>query len=143
MPMGVIEAVCIGALILIGALMALFVRREVISRGSGTIDMSLRLNTFVPERGWAPGLGRFVGDELRWYRLFSFGLRPRRVLRRTGLIIEQRRLPEGVERLALPSDYVVVRCAGGDAPVEIALADAALTGFLSWLESAPPGAVRL
>jgi len=141
--MRLIEAICIGALILFGALMALFLRRELISRGSGTIDMSLRLNTFVPERGWAPGLGRFSGDELRWYRLFSFGVRPRRVLRRTGLVVEARRLPEGVEKLALPADYVVIRCAGGDQPVEIALAEATLMGFLSWLESAPPGAVRL
>jgi hypothetical protein len=90
--MRLIEAICIGALILFGALMALFLRRELISRGSGTIDMSLRLNTFVPERGWAPGLGRFSGDELRWYRLFSFGVRPRRVLRRTGLVVEARRV---------------------------------------------------
>jgi len=141
--MRLIEAICIGALILFGALMALFLRRELISRGSGTIDMSLRLNTFVPERGWAPGLGRFSGDELRWYRLFSFSVRPRRVLRRNGLVVEHRRLPEGVEKLALPSDYVVIRCAGGDQPVEIAFAEATLMGFLSWLESAPPGAVRL
>jgi hypothetical protein len=137
-----IEAIGIGALILLCALLALFLRREVISRGSGTIDMSLRLNTFVAERGWAPGLGRFAGDELRWYRLFSFGVRPRRILRRTGLVVEARRLPEGAEKLALPADYVVIRCAGGEQPVEIALAEATLMGFLSWLESAPPGAVR-
>jgi hypothetical protein len=141
--MRVIEAICIGALILFGALMALFLRRELISRGSGTIDMSLRLNTFVSERGWAPGLGRFSGDELRWYRLFSFAVRPRRVLRRNGLVIQHRRLPEGAEKLALPPDYVVIRCSGGEQPVEIALAEATLMGFLSWLESAPPGAVRL
>src|SRR3954469_17341763 len=124
--MRLIEAICIGAVILIGALMALFLRRELISRGSGTIDMSVRLNTFVTERGWAPGMGRFSGDELRWYRLFSFGVRPRRVLRRTGLVVEHRRLPEGAEKLALPAGYVVIRGGGGAQPVEIALAEATL-----------------
>ena len=112
--MRLIEAICIGALILFGALMALFLRRELISRGSGTIDMSLRLNTFVPERGWAPGLGRFSGDELRWYRLFSFSVRPRRVLRRNGLVVEHRRLPEGVEKLATaPAMRKTVNYGGG------------------------------
>jgi hypothetical protein len=36
---------------------------------------------------------------------------------------------------------VVVECSAGEypAPVELAMSEAALTGFLSWLESAPPG----
>lgn len=136
--MKIFEWVCIGVGTALAALMVLFVRREVISRGGGTIDMSLRLNTFVPERGWSPGLARFAGNELRWYRIFSFAIRPRRVLSRAQLTVERRRAPEGEERLALPPGYVVVRCAGKAEPVEIALAESTLTGFLSWLESAPP-----
>ncbi len=35
---------------------------------------------------------------------------------------------------------VVVECEVGDGHrVELAMSDAALTGFLSWLEAAPPG----
>jgi hypothetical protein len=108
--------------------------------------MNLRLTTLVAGRGWAPGVGRFIGDELRWYRMFSLGLRPRRVLVRHALVVEERRKPEGVEKLAMPEGWVVVRCRGkagsGAGPVELALAESALTGFLSWLESAPPGALR-
>ena len=136
--MKIFEGVCIGVGLALLALMILFIRREVISRGGGTIEMYLRLNTFVPERGWSPGLGRFAGNQLRWYRIFSFAVRPRRVLSRGQLTVENRRSPEGEERLALPPGYVVVRCAGGAEPVEIALAEATLPGFLSWLESAPP-----
>lgn len=139
--MRIVEAIGIGVLFLLGILILIFVRREVISH-AGTIDMSIRLTTLVPGRGWAPGLGRFVGDELRWYRVFSLGFRPRRVLSRHGLEVQGRRVPGPEERLALPDGWVVVRCTGPGEPVEIALAEQALTGFLSWLESAPPGAVR-
>jgi hypothetical protein len=141
------EVVGVGVLLVLCGLLLIFVRREWISRAGGTIDMNMRLSTFVPGRGWAPGLGRFSGDELRWYRVFSFGLRPRRVLVRHGLVVEDRRSPEGQERMAMPAGWVVVRCrgrfSGRSEPVEIALAETAYHGFQSWLESAPPGALRL
>ena len=140
------EVIGVGVLVVLCGLLLIFVRREWISRAGGTIDMNMRLSTFVPGRGWAPGLGRFSGDELRWYRVFSFGLRPRRVLVRHGLVVEDRRAPEGQERLAMPAGWVVVRCrgrfSGRSEPVEIALAETAYHGFQSWLESAPPGALR-
>jgi len=158
--MRVVEALCIAALILLGGLIAIYARREIISRHGGTIEMYMRLSTYVPGRGWAPGVGRFTPDELRWFRVFSLGLRPRRVLLRHGLLVEQRRRPEGPERLAMPEGWVIIRCRsvpgagssgvgrrtgiGGAGPaVELALAETALTGFLSWLESAPPRAFRL
>jgi Protein of unknown function (DUF2550) len=139
--MKIVEWICVGLTGVLVALAALYLRREVISRAGGTVDMNMRLNTFVPERGWSPGLGRFVGDELRWYRLFSFSVRPRRVLCRHGLVVEARRPPEGAERLSLPDGWTVLRCAGRGQPVDIALAQSTVTGFLSWLESAPPGAL--
>ena len=144
--MRVFEVIGIGVLVLLVGLLAIYARRELISRAGGTIHMNLRLSTLVAGRGWAPGVGRFIGDELRWYRMFSLGLRPRRVLIRNGLVVEGRRKPEGAEKLAMPEGWVVVRCRGkataGGGPVELALAESALTGFLSWLESAPPGALR-
>jgi hypothetical protein len=141
------EVVGIGVLAVLCGLLVIFVRLEAISRRGGTIEMNLRLSTFVPERGWAPGLGRFEGDQLRWYRLFSFGLRPRRVLSRNALVVAGRRTPEGAERLAMPEGWIVLRCRGAsrtgvNGEVELALAESAVTGFLSWLESAPPGALR-
>ena len=144
--MRIFEVIGIGVLILLAILLLIYARRWLISRSGGTIHMNLRLSTFVPGRGWAPGVGRFIGDELRWYRVFSLGLRPRRVLSRHTLVVEERRKPDGAEKLAMPDGWVVVRVGGkaGSAvtPVELALAESALTGFLSWLESAPPGALR-
>ena len=115
----------------------IFIRREVISRRGGTIDMNLRLSTFAPQRGWAPGLGRFVGDELHWYRLFSLAIRPRRTLSRADLVELNRRRPQGAERLAMPDGWVVL--SNARSTTEIAIAESALIGFRSWLEAAPPG----
>ena len=165
--MRVVELLGIAALAVLGGLILIYARREIISRRGGTIEMYMRLSTYLPGRGWAPGVGRFTPDQLRWYRVFSFGLRPRRVLTRHGLTVEERRRPEGAERLAMPEGWVIVRCrseagtslsgvglagtgttagmgtAGAGPAVELALAETALSGFLSWLESAPPRALRL
>ena len=137
--MGVLQWVGIGVLIVLLALATLFFRRAAITRGGGTIDVSLRLTTLISGRGWAHGLARFAGDELRWYRVFSFSPRPRRVLSRRELAVEGRRQPDGVERLTMPADWVVVRCADRRSSVEMAMASTTLTGFLSWIEAAPPG----
>lgn len=149
-PVRILEAIGIGVLLLFLAVLALFVRRAVIARSGGVIALQVRLSTVVPGRGWSPGFARFVDDELRWYRMFSLAPRPRRVLSRRSLVIDQRRAPDGPERLNLPGDGVILRCvnrqvARGGAkavplPIEIAMATSTVTGFLSWLEAAPPGA---
>jgi hypothetical protein len=137
--MRIIEWIGIGVVILLCALGALFARREIIARGGGTIELSFRLSTMITGRGWSSGIARFDGDELRWYRVFSFALRPSRVLSRRGLAVQGRRVPDSPELLVLPDDWVIVRCTSNRAPVEIAMAEATLTGFLSWIEAAPPG----
>jgi Protein of unknown function (DUF2550) len=139
--MRILEWIGIGVLILLVAFAALFVRRAIVARRGGIIKLNFRLSTFVDGRGWSPGFARFVGEELRWYRLFSLAIRPRRVLSRRGLAVESRRTPAGPERLALPPDWVILRCTNQRAPFEIAMARSTVTGFLSWLEAAPPGAV--
>ncbi len=141
--MRIIEWIGIGVLVLLCALGMLFFRREIITRRGGTIELSLRLSTLVPGRGWSPGIARFDGDELRWYRVFSLALRPRRVLSRRGLAVQSRRLPDASERLVLPEHSVILRCTTRRAVVEIAMAESTLTGFLSWLEAAPPGGASM
>jgi hypothetical protein len=131
----------IGLLVLCAAVGALFVRRALFTRAGGIIRLSVRVTTILDGRGWSSGFARFADDELRWYRMFSFASRPKRVLTRTGLAVERRRFPEGQERLILPTDWIILRCTNNHAPIEIAMAKATLTGFLSWLEAAPPGPV--
>ncbi|NJC81534.1 DUF2550 domain-containing protein [Planosporangium mesophilum] len=139
--MKILELIGIGVFALLLGLALLFLRRGFIARSVGTIEMSWRLNTVVPGRGWSPGIGRFMGDDLRWYRMFSFSPRPRRTLSRRALMIESRRVPDGPECLALAPDWMILRCVSDDTLVEIAMAESTLAGFLSWIEAVPPGTV--
>ncbi len=139
--MEILELIGIGVFVLLSGLALLFLRRGVIARSGGTIELSWRMNTIMPGRGWSPGIGRFVGDDLRWYRIFSFSVRPRRILTRRGLVVDGRRAPTGPERLVLAPDRVIVRCTSEGAVIEIAMAESTLAGFLSWIEAVPPGTV--
>jgi hypothetical protein len=54
------------------------------------------------------------------------------------LVVEERRQPDGPERLIIPAQWVILRCANGSDQIEIAMAESTVTGFSSWLEAAPP-----
>ena len=119
---------------------AVVVRHRSLQAAGGTVELSLRLKRPGHGRGWVNGVGRFVGDDLRWYRVFSLSPRPRRVLSRRELQVLRRREPTGSEHLALMEGAVVMECAVAGRPVELAMQPSAVTGFLAWLESRPPGA---
>ncbi|MGW2557993.1 DUF2550 domain-containing protein [Streptomyces sp. NPDC001514] len=130
------------ALVVIG-LFVFGLRRRLIQRSGGTFDCSLRWN--VPEerdhsgKGWVYGVARYSGDRIEWFRVFSYAPRPRRLLERAAIEVVARRLPEGEEELALLSDSVVLGCLHRGTRLELAMSEDALTGFLAWLEAAPPG----
>src|SRR5579859_411075 len=120
--MKIVEWIGIGVFMVLCSLAVLFLRRELIARRRGTIELCFRLSTLVPGRGWSPGVARFAGEELRWYRVFSLSIRPRRRVTRGGLTVEQRRAPTTAERLVLPADWVILRCTEGSTTIEIAMA---------------------
>ena len=130
------------ALVLVG-LFVFGLRRRLIQRSGGTFDCSLRWN--VPEepdtsgKGWGYGVARYSGDRIEWFRVFSYAPRPRRVLERSAIEVAGRRDPEGEEELALLSDAVILACHHRGTRLELAMSEDALTGFLAWLEAAPPG----
>ena len=131
-------AAAVVAIFLLG-LVLLAVRRRVLLRPAGAIDMSLRTRFGRIGGGWALGVGRYAGDDLVWYRLFSLTLKPSRSLSRAGLEVLGRRLPTGAESWAVQAGAVIVECRDESGPVQLAMSAGAVTGFLSWLESAPPG----
>ncbi|MCX4234478.1 DUF2550 domain-containing protein [Streptomyces ortus] len=141
----VLALTVVGSAVLLVAL-GLFVfglRRRVIQRSGGTFDCSLRWD--VPEKtdtsgkGWGYGIARYSGDRIEWFRVFSYALRPRRVLERSAIEVAGRRAPEGEEELALLSDAIILTCVHRGTRLELAMSEDALTGFLAWLEAAPPG----
>lgn len=119
---------------------SIWLRRRVLSRSGGAIELSLRLKPKSQGRGWVLGVGRFVGDDLQWFRVFSLSPRPRRTLSRRDLVVRDRRVPKGPESLALLKGAEIVELISAHGPVEIALGASALTGLLAWLEARPPGA---
>lgn len=135
--------VLVGLVVLaLAAVGLLALRRRVITRRGGTFDCSLRLREGQHGKGWVLGIGRYAGDALEWYRVFSYATRPRRTFPRHELRVVESREPVGIEVFSLLSGAVVVRCVDGSSPVELAMSSGSLTGFLSWVESAPPGVPR-
>jgi len=122
---------------------ALIIRRRWLSRHGGTFELSYRARASQPGRGWLLGLGRYTGDRLEWFRIFSLSPRPKMVWQRATLNYVERRDPEGVEQLSLYPGHVVIRCETPAGDVELALGSSSLMGFQSWLEAAPPGAHHL
>ena len=135
---GLVGIVVLGLL----ALGLLALRRRVITRRGGTFDCSLRLRQAQHGKGWVLGIGRYNGDALEWYRVFSYSTRPKRVFVRRELEVIESRDPTGVEVFSLLAGAVVVRCRDDGNDVELAMNPDSLTGFLSWVESAPPGLPR-
>ncbi|MFJ6572955.1 DUF2550 domain-containing protein [Streptomyces sp. NPDC091292] len=139
--------IAVVALVVVG-LFVFGLRRRLIQRSGGTFDCSLRWN--APEhpgrdggdtagKGWGYGIARYNGDRIEWFRVFSYAPRPRRVLERSSIEVAGRRPPEGEEELALLSDATVLACLHQGTRLELAMSEDALTGFLAWLEAAPPG----
>ena len=125
-------------LVAVACALGIAVRRTLIERGGGTVECALRL---AGDRRWRLGLAAYQPDELRWYPVFGVRLRPGEAFARHALIVVSRRLADPVEATSVGSGSVVVECAIGPAAelIELALSEGALTGFLAWLEAAPPG----
>lgn len=116
----------LAVVLLVAALIA--VRGFLLVRTRGTIICRLRM----PGSGWRSGVARYVGGELHWIPFFAVRLRPRHAIARRGLDVSTRRLEKGDG----PDGYWAVECG----PVTLAMSEDALTGFLAWLEAAPPSA---
>lgn len=84
------------------------------------------------EGGWRGGVARYADGELHWTPLIGVRLRPRHAIARRGLVVSGRR--------RLDNGLYAVDCSGSTSGLSLAMSADALTGFLAWLESAPPSA---
>ena len=125
-------------LLLFGA--CLVVRRRVLARHGGTFELSYRARATTAGRGWVLGIGRYSGQELQWFRIFSLSPKPRHSWSRKTMQYVGRREPEGIETMSLYPGHVVVSCQTPEGDVELAMNHGSLTGFQAWLEAGPPGA---
>ncbi|SER90732.1 MULTISPECIES: DUF2550 domain-containing protein [Lentzea] len=136
--MGITE---IAGLILLGVAIVItyFAWRRIRLLREGGVHVALRSQFDDRGRGWHLGVGHYRGDKFAWFRVLSLGSGPNQLISRDGLEIDARREPTGPEAYAMPVGATVLRCRSASGEVEIAMGPDALTGFLSWLESAPPG----
>jgi hypothetical protein len=127
-------------LLLLGVLLvvlavAFLLRRRFLLSGLGAVTMWLRP---ARSRRWSVGVAWYGGDMLLWYRGLSLAVRPQERFSRAELRVESHR-SAGRDDLALPSDIVVLAIATPEGRRELAMDTSTVTGFLSWVESAPPG----
>ncbi len=85
------------------------------------------------------GVGRYAEDTLEFFRIFSVVPRPMDVVVRADIEYLGQRPPTTSEASALYAGHVIVSCRRANGAVELAMAESAVTGFLAWLEAAPPG----
>jgi hypothetical protein len=121
------------------AAVAVATRRALIERGGGTVECGLRRPG--ADHPWRLGVASYhQPDELRWHQVFGFWLRPDEIFPRRTLTVVSRRPPDSAETTSLGPGMVVVECRAGEPEeaMELAMSESALTGFLAWLEAAPP-----
>lgn len=126
--------VLVVAVVLVGLVVAFLLRRRFLLSGLGAVTMWLR-SAGSPR--WSVGVAWYGGDSLLWYRALSLSVRPHQRLCRSEVRVQGRR-GVGARDVALPDDVVVLSCATAAGPRELAMDPATVTGFLSWVESAPP-----
>jgi len=146
------DAVWIFAAVLVLVFLAaalLASRRYLLERSGGTVECALRIP--AGSGAWRLGVLSYQHDSLSWHGALGVLLRPEHDFHRRSLRVVSRRPAEPSEAVALGTDRIVVEVAvrasseiqgvEGTAAehVELAMTDQALTGFLAWLESSPPG----
>ncbi|MGP3954555.1 DUF2550 family protein [Nonomuraea sp. 3N208] len=113
-------------LVLLAALGVL--RAVMLVRSRGSVPCRLRAGGGP----WRSGVARYADGELHWIPLLGVRLRPRHAIARRGLVVSARR--------EIGDGLYAVDCGGTTRDVSLAMSADALTGFLAWLESAPPSA---
>ncbi|MGC5012741.1 DUF2550 domain-containing protein [Streptosporangium sp. DT93] len=128
--------IVVGSLAALVALLAL--RVLVLTRARGSVLCCLR--SLSRERGWRVGVARYADGHLNWIPLIGLLPRPRHVIVRRGLVVSGRRKVGPGEFYGFIEGVTAIECRSGDSAYELAMGYRALTGFVAWLESAPPSA---
>ena len=119
--------------------LAVLVRRAILSRGLGTFNCSMRAETIRRSSPWRHGIARYGDEYLDWFLVFGVRPIPAESLSRRRLVILGSRSAEPEETAEVLPDWIVVRCSYGGAIVELAMSEGAFNGLAAWIESAPPG----
>ncbi len=98
-----LDAAGVLLLLVLGYGLALVVRRRIIARHGGTFELSHRARPSGDGRGWVLGLGRYSGEKLEWFRVFSLSSKAKATWARDSLSYDgRRRAARGRADVALP-----------------------------------------
>lgn len=141
----VVLGVCVVVVLLALPIAFVVLRVRWLTRMGGSFECSLLLDRSAPGAGWAFGVARYVGEDLEWFRYYALALRPGlRVSRQDGHVVAVRE-PGQLESVALYAGHRIVELQAGEEPHvqtwDLAMSSESVTGFLSWIEAAPPGQV--
>lgn len=144
MAFDILDSAGLLVLLVVLALGGLLVRRAVLRRNGASLYCALRIGMSQSTLGWHLGVVRYTPHHLQWFRIVSAAPHAKYTFVRRSIEVIGRREPRGYEH-SITHAAVVAQCRaltrdGRELHVEFAMGEAAMTGFLSWLESAPPGA---
>ena len=137
MDVMIIASVSIIVAVIFSLLTALFLRRRWLSAAGGVFDCGMR-KLSAGAGNWVMGIARYHGETLEWYRVFSLSFKPRVIFTRNCTVVTGSRPLDVIEAMSLFDDHLCVECRLGEAEFELSMTPESMTGFLSWLEAAPP-----
>lgn len=137
--MHLVEMVAIIVVLALLVVLALISGHRVQLLRRGGTPVVLRGLPSVPGKGWRHGVVRYREDYLVFFRVSSLRSGPDRRVQRRSLVVLDRRNPDASERDVVPVGATVIRFRDDGGESEVALGSGALTAFLSWVESSPPG----
>lgn len=129
---GLLVVCVLGVCLVLLISVVLFQRRLVASAGS--LPMAVKRG----DQRWANGVGRYVGDELVWYRTLALWPTPALRMARGDLDVTLSRAWDPQRDMALRPNLMIAECRHRDNAISLGFPDNGLTGFLSWLEASAP-----
>ena len=125
---------CVIVLCGIAAWLLVVIHQRRLVNTAGGLPVALKHD----DERWANGVGRYVGDELIWYRTLSLSPAAASRLPRPELTVLATRPWDPERDMALRPNLMIVECRLNGADVSLGFPDNGVTGFLSWLEAAAP-----
>lgn len=144
MLLAVLKFAIVALVVLAIPALFLLARRIWLLRGIPSFDCGAMLDSPAPGTTWVSGVARFRGEELWWYPYVGWSFAPKlRFPRQRTIALATSALEREGEGEEDWLEYRVVplsrQIGGGTSVWDLAMAPAAATAVLSWLEAAPPG----
>ncbi|MDD7384556.1 MAG: DUF2550 family protein [Actinomycetaceae bacterium] len=111
------------------SLLSLLLRYRLLLSTRGAFQCSVRRG-----KRWVLGVTRYRDDRLDWYPLMDWVLKPRLIILRAGMDVQEHRQSRRYDNVM----YVTLRSQGRT--INVAMSPSAFAGIVAWMDAAPPQA---